>query len=132
MRKIAFTLVALLGLAFLAGCAVSNEEKAACESNGGTVKSERFVYASEGFFGERKTGRLNYCEIDGDIFTVYNEEIIDPDGNFFGPSEENREVFDECSKLEGRTYRTSYSTGKTSTAVRWVCVQGGEYVQIHP
>jgi len=129
MRKIAFAGILLVTVGLLTACGISQDEQAACESSGGVTSSPTFRYSEGGWFGPVSTGRVNLCEQNGQITKVYNDEITDPDSGWFGPGANNRAVFDNCKAIEGRVYKTTVSHGKTSST-RWVCIQGGEYVQI--
>jgi hypothetical protein len=129
MRKIAFAGILLVTAGLLTACGISQDEQAACENSGGVTSSPTFRYSEGGWFGPVSTGRVNICEQNGQITEVYNDEITDPDSGWFGPSGDNRRIYDECTATEGRVYRTTVSHGKTSST-RWVCIQGGEYVQI--
>jgi hypothetical protein len=129
MRKIAFVGIILVSLGLLTACGISDDQRAACESSGGVTHSERFIYSSGGFFGDKNTGRLNYCENDGLITEVYNNQITELNTGLFGTNADNTRIFEECNAVEGRTYRTSYTSGKV-TYTRYVCIQGGEYLRI--
>lgn len=131
MNKHRLALLAGLSAAvlLLAGCSVSDSERAACEERGGTVTSERFTYSS-GFLNDRRTGRLHFCESsNGAILEVYNELITEVNEGFLGTSGDNITIFNECNRLNGETFRTRYSSGK-STFTRFACVVDGSYRQI--
>lgn len=129
-----FTAVALTvaSVVLMTGCTVDSSERAACESSGGVVKSERFTYKeSDSAFRKTSTGSLRYCESsDGLMTTVYNEKILEVGEGLFGANKNNRKVFEECSKLGGETFRTRKSSGKNNHVTRFACVVDGAYVQI--
>lgn len=129
MRKIAFVGVILAAVGLLTACGISQDEQAACEDSGGITSDPTFRYSEGGWFGPVSTGRVYICEQNGQITKVYNDEITSLDSGWFGPSGDNRRIYEECTATEGRVYKTTVSHGKTSST-RWVCIQGGQYVQI--
>lgn len=131
IKKIVTTaLVIIVAVGALTGCAVSSDEQAICEAEGGKVTSERFSYKGElGDFWAVTTGLLHYCETSSGMSIVYNEIIEDVKDGLFSPTNNNVTIFNDCTKLGGATYRTVNSNGKTSST-RYVCIVDRAYVQI--
>lgn len=124
------TTLAVALAATLAGCSVSDSDRAECEARSGHITETRYPFQST-WLGESRTGKLITCSSDsGTILKVYNEEIAAlDDGGLFGPSGANRQVFEECQELGGITYKTQVKSGKTYTS-RYACVFDGEYRRI--
>lgn len=128
MNKLLSLTLIVASTALLVGCAVSDNERAACEAEQGTVNSERFLYSDEGMF-QTKTGPLYLCSRGNTIIDVYNEEVTEIDTGFLGTNSKNVQIFDECSEMLGKTYKTSVKNGR-SYFTRYACIRDGAYVQI--
>jgi len=131
-KRFAAVALVVASVSLMTGCAVDSSERAACESSGGVVKSERFPYKDfDSAFGKTSTGSLSYCESsDGLMTAVYNEKVVELEDGLFSPNKSNREVFEKCSELGGDTYKTRKSSGKNNRVTRFACVVDGAYVVI--
>lgn len=132
-RKPSAVAAAVLLVAGLAGCTVSDEEKAHCETIlGGEIVSEKYPF-KDGFFGS-DSGRLYTCsDPSGAILEVYNDQVTQVDTGFFGDNKDNRQVFTECTAAGGETYDTTKTqkVGKTTVTKHYfLCVQDGRVIEI--
>lgn len=129
MRKfIPLLLVGITASVLLTGCSVSNSERDACEASQGTVQSQNFDYKGSGFWRQR-TGKVYFCSRGNAMVNVYNDEVLKVASGFFGTNKNNTYIFNECAKISGHTYKTTYTSGKTSYT-RYVCIRDGAYVKL--
>lgn len=127
MRKLSVIVAA--AAVTLTGCAVSDEERAACESQGGEVVHERFKTGREGFWDRDETNAMNFCKVNGRITAVYHEEVL--------PQEEDgrkRDWATSCQAESGHLYLVKHTrrVGKVTTTRRdYICVADGKVVAAH-
>lgn len=114
----------------LTGCAVSDEERAACESQGGEVVHERFKTGREGFWDRDESRTLTFCKMpDGTIGEVFDDEV--PVENSSG---KRKYWATSCRNEGGRLWDAEETQliGKvTFTYHDYICVAAGKVTAVH-